>query len=258
MRPFDLPMSPVGSALGCAVGLLCSLPSIFPSEATASIPFRWERTTDVSFSGEGCARLYSEQVVVGKAAYNVVVTGIAVGDVLADEDGYDVATVREIRLATRRDQRVYVEIAVQGTGLCPPTPTSQEVEWETEEVSVKVDFSQRSRVFFNAFYAEGDEKWTRERPRWIKCGSDCGWTDLRWSRWGGQIAKARGNYRWVEKSQGPYVERKYPVQVTLSRPKACYGNLRYLRMSTRFLGSRPPGTRSSFIAKNLSCSRGIF
>ena len=89
----------------------------------------------------------------------------------------------------------------------------------------------------------------QERPAKLTAKYKTGWRKLRWRKWGGDTAVARGQFHamhWVAIGYTDVEEREvsYPVRVTLSRIKRC-GNRRYYytRIETKFLSRAPKSIR---------------
>lgn len=236
---------------------------VIGSPASASIPWKWQRETTVAFSGAGCRSKSTTRAYAGRDAYHVRVN-LRIGAFLRDEISGDVvARLTSVRARRTAGRRVYAYLTAVGSGAPCDDPLFG--PWRTEDLPVTVSYRRREKVWFNEFWAEGNESLTRRRPRWIHEGTDTGWTGLRWVRWGGYRAIARGYYAYVQKDSVPYRLHRYRVRVVLDHPRLCYQRLRYLRMTTTFRG-RPPvlgyGRYRRRLAKhrriNMSCSKGIY
>ena len=99
-------------------------------------------------------------------------------------------------------------------------------------------------------YFTGTDLRKRRRPRIVYIGASQRLYGLRWRRWDGRAARARGIFPFntcvpscVEGGITPY-----RVAVTLSRPRFCNGRYQYLRLTYKFLTGPRRGrrTRTSF------------
>ena len=194
-----------------------------------------------------------------RGARNIRVLEPVAGQVLDDGFGdREVARVQDVQ--QRPDgERTVVAITVVGSGAaCEPigeAPASN-FTWETDSV----DFRARYDLVSHPPVFVSDEQGglhPQERPARLTAAYKTGWRKLKWRKWGGEKAVARGQFhamRWVAIGYTDVEEREvsHPVRVTLSRIKRC-GNARYYytHMETEFLSrapkeirrqAKPPGT----------------
>ena len=265
-------------ASGCALVLFVMIGAnvAVPAPAAAGVLFNWERTTEKTFSGDGCGSNSTVRAYADKNARGVTVTEPEVGDTLTSEEtDEEVASVTAISTSKDSNGRVWAVVTATGSGASCAVPEvdyygdpidpdyyEQDLSWSTGDVPIEVSFSRLEQVWFNEFYAEGSETRTRQRPRWIHGGSDFGWQKLHWYGWGKATATARGQYVHVEKWNGGSTVHRYPVRIRFDRPDACYERVRYKRMTTTFLGKRPPkgaGAPSRRVWRiGLTCGGGIY
>lgn len=169
-----------------------------------------------------------------------------------------VATLRSATPITRGDGVPGLSLDFVGSDDVCEHPADYPVGWFGGSSDVEIAFDTERRVRFREYYGTG-MKYLRERPARIHGGSDFGWAGIRWSRWGGRVAKGRGYYYYVDKKPSGYRQIRYPLKFELSRPEECDGGLRYLRMQTTRLTRRPatPGVpRRNAI--DLTCDEGMY
>ena len=232
--------------------------ALWTSSSTA-LTFNWKKSAEVSFSADSCDAQETRRITFPEGARDPeLVSGPELGDVISDGFDDPVARVTGIELRNDEDGRHRIYVTVGGNGASCLDEDGEDYGWETDYARFVLGYNRDERLWFNEFYASGSERLTRQRPRWIKCGSDCGWRNLRWKSWGGRTARATGYFRYINKTTAGNSAIDYPVTVTLSRPAQCYNRVRYLRMSTHFTSSRPPWIRSNYKVERLGCARGIF
>lgn len=231
--------------------------------AHAAVRWNWSRATSVAFSGDVCGSVSTLRAPADTGASDLVLQEPALSDSLMDESGARVARITEVARRTQGDGLAYLAVTAMGSDdVCINPLLYAGVGWATTDVLLRVRYTRRERVYFNEFYAEGDEARTRERPGRIHGGSDFGWIRVRWRTWGGRRALGRAFYYYVQKDVVPYVVHRYPVRVVFDRPGACYGRIRYLRMTTTYTARRPTyGGRTVTRRRErhrLTCSRGLY
>ena len=206
-----------------------------------------------------CGQPATKNWKLPNGARNIRVLEPVAGQVLKDGFGdREVARIQDVQQRPDGDRTV-VEITAVGSGAaCEPigdAPASN-FTWETDSV----DFRARYDLVSHPSVFVSDEQagmHAQERPGRLTAAYKTGWRKLRWRKWGGDKAVARGRFhamRWVAIGYTDVEEREvsYPVRVTLSRIKRCGGGrYYYTRIETKFLSdapkeirrqAKPPGT----------------
>ncbi len=222
-------------AAGTAFLMLCA-----PTQALVVT----ERTDKLGFfEGEGCGSTDTSTVTLPRGARRIRPVAPQVGQAIEDLDGTGDVVARITRIERVRAGGP-VAFRYTATGSDASCNELAAGGWSSDGVELVVRYRRRVRV-----YMAGTDDRNRIRPRIIYIGASQRIYGLRWRSWNGRVARGRGIFPF--NNCIPYCAAgritSYPVRVKLSSPRRCGSRYRYLRLTWRYSGRKPPraGRRGS-------------
>jgi len=194
-----------------------------------------------AFAGDGCGATSAASLRYPAGAWNVSIRRPLIGASFKDVTTDNV--VAQITAATLDRDTHHARWTVTGVqDACAEPSLYAGVGWETDDVYLRVDFTERVHTYFASRCGNG-----RYRPHTIivACGDgNFYFSHLSWHGWNTSVAHGRG--RANENDCNPFCAagqfHAYPIEVRLSRPDLCDdGRWDYTRISWRYPGPRGPG-----------------
>jgi hypothetical protein len=206
-----------------------------------------------TFAGDGCGSTSQLSLAYPARAWNVSIRRPLTGATFNDartQNPVAQLTAAQIDRATHHAR--WTATGVED--VCSQPGLYADSGWETNEVYLRVDFTEFVHTYFASRCDNG-----RYRPRTIivACGDgNFYFTHMSWHGWNTKVAHGRGRVNENDCIPACYVGHfhVYPIRVRLSRPRPCDdGHWDYTRLSWRYPGQRRPGDRNGRESWNWAC-----